>query len=104
MPIILVTALTASTADAKKHRVYCGSRAVSNDTGKFGWTYDETNGAGDFDLYAYKVGCHTARRVVSSTKSRPFGFTCHTRQTGYESSKTRCTRSGGRWISWVSGA
>jgi len=85
----------------------------------------EIDGAGIFDITAEVSSCKTARRIIRiSTREnnnpcvryrdglpsgarnpcRVIGFTCRSRQTGDESSATRCTRKGGRVVRWTSGA
>jgi hypothetical protein len=91
----------------------CGTWG-SDDSGDIGW-YDngEVTGFSIGPVIAKNVGCSTARRVarrsfntnLNGKRRWRYGrWTCRYRQTGYESSTTRCSRGGGRVVRWASGA
>jgi hypothetical protein len=76
------------------------------------WTYDQIQGAGIFNVTARNTGCGTARRISLRSFNTYRGgrrwqygrWTCKIVRQGYEYTKARCARSGGRVVKWETGA
>ena len=87
---VLALAAPAASAHYKPRGKDCGSIQFQAQTD-----------SGASDIYAKRVKCRTARRIVRAYhrgNESPRGFTCRSRQhdAGLSHSDVKCTRDGGR--------
>lgn len=101
----LTAAPAASAAPIRK----CGN--LHPGATHFSW--EPLDGAGTFNVTTRVIRCRAAVRVVLNaydTYAHPDrrwrwrGWRCRVKQTGIETSDTRCTNSGGRVVRWQAGA